>query len=47
MDGVEILRYRYAPAQLETLVNDGGIVTNLKRAPSSRVSARSWLTRIG
>jgi len=33
MDGVEILRYRYAPAQLETLVNDGGIVTNLKRAP--------------
>ncbi|WP_051361931.1 glycosyltransferase family 4 protein [Solimonas soli] len=32
MDGVEVLRYRYAPCHLETLVNDGGIVTNLKRA---------------
>lgn len=33
MDGVRVLRYRYAPARLETLVNDGGIVTNLKRQP--------------
>ncbi|MFC7300809.1 glycosyltransferase [Cognatiluteimonas weifangensis] len=33
MDGVRVLRYRYAPAGLETLVNDGGIVTNLKRHP--------------
>jgi glycosyltransferase involved in cell wall biosynthesis len=32
MDGVEVVRYRYAPAALETLVNDGGIVTNLKRS---------------
>ncbi len=32
MDGVEVIRYRYAPEQLETLVNNGGIVTNLKRA---------------
>lgn len=32
MDGVEVVRYRYAPEKLETLVNDGGIVTNLKRA---------------
>lgn len=32
MDGVEVVRYRYAPAALETLVNDGGIVTNLRRA---------------
>lgn len=31
MDGVEVHRYRYAPAPLETLVNDGGIVGNLKR----------------
>ena len=31
MDGVEVVRYRYAPFKLETLVNDGGIVTNLKR----------------
>lgn len=30
MDGVEVLRYRYAPERWETLVNDGGIVTNLK-----------------
>lgn len=32
MDGVEIIRYHYAPARWETLVNDGGVVTNLKRA---------------
>jgi glycosyltransferase involved in cell wall biosynthesis len=31
MDGVEVVRYRYAPASLETLVNDGGVVTNLRR----------------
>ena len=30
MDGVEVVRYRYAPACLETLVNNGGIVTNLR-----------------
>ncbi len=33
LDGVQVQRYRYAPAALETLVNDGGIVTNLKRQP--------------
>jgi glycosyltransferase involved in cell wall biosynthesis len=33
MDGVEVVRLRYAPARLETLVNDGGIVANLKRSP--------------
>lgn len=33
LDAVKIKRYRYAPSRLETLVNDGGIVTNLKRAP--------------
>ena len=31
MDDVEIRRFRYAPVPLETLVNDGGTVTNLKR----------------
>lgn len=31
LDGVEVLRYRYAPERLETLVNDGGIVVNLRR----------------
>lgn len=33
LDGVKIVRYRYAPAHLERLVNDGGIVTNLRRSP--------------
>ena len=33
LDGVEIVRYRYAPQAWETLVNNGGIITNLKRAP--------------
>lgn len=33
LDGVNVVRYRYAPERWETLVNDGGIVTNLKRAP--------------
>lgn len=32
MDGVQVIRYRYAPGPIETLVNDGGIVTNLRRA---------------
>ena len=30
LDGVEVHRYRYAPSRLETLVNDGGIVANLR-----------------
>ena len=33
LDGVRVLRYRYAPDRLETLVNDGGITTNLRRSP--------------
>jgi len=32
MDGVQVERYRYAPDSLETLVNDGGITTNLRRS---------------
>lgn len=32
MDGVEIVRYRYAPRRWQTLVNHGGIATNLKRS---------------
>lgn len=31
LDGVEVLRYRYAPERWQTLVNSGGIVTNLSR----------------
>lgn len=32
LEGVQVYRFRYAPARLETLVNDGGIVTNLKKS---------------
>jgi glycosyltransferase involved in cell wall biosynthesis len=31
LDGVSVIRYRYAPDALETLVNDGGILANLRR----------------
>lgn len=30
LDGVEVIRYQYAPKKLESLVNNGGIVNNLK-----------------
>lgn len=33
LDGVLVRRFRYAPQRLELLVNDGGIVTNLRRRP--------------
>lgn len=32
LDGVEVVRYRYAPERLQSLVNDGGVVSNLRRA---------------
>lgn len=32
MDGVEIIRYRYAPVALETLVHGGGMAANLRRS---------------
>lgn len=32
LDGVDVRRYRYAPAALETLVQNGGIVNNLARS---------------
>lgn len=32
LDGVRVLRYRYAPSALESLVNNGGILNNLRRA---------------
>lgn len=37
LDGVDVVRYRYAPRRLQTLVNDGGIAANLRR------SAWKWL----
>ncbi|MDR6453092.1 glycosyltransferase [Variovorax paradoxus] len=33
LDGVEVVRYRYAPERWEVLVNNGGIVNNLRRRP--------------
>ncbi|KFL35899.1 hypothetical protein N788_06395 [Arenimonas donghaensis DSM 18148 = HO3-R19] len=32
MEGVRVVRYRYAPDRLQTLVNDGGILGNLKKS---------------
>jgi glycosyltransferase involved in cell wall biosynthesis len=32
LDGVDVVRYRYAPRPWQTLVNNGGIATNLQRA---------------
>lgn len=32
LDGVDVVRYRYAPRHFETLVNHGGIATNLRRS---------------
>lgn len=49
MDGVQVVRYRYAPAFLECLVNDGGITTNLRRRPwawllvPGFVLAQAWM----
>lgn len=43
MEGVEVIRYRYAPQSLETLVNDGGIVTNLKRSKWKLLLVPSFL----
>lgn len=50
LDGVEVIRYRYAPRRFETLVNDGGIVTNLRRhlwkwfLVPTFVMAQAWRT---
>ena len=33
LDGVTVVRYRYAPVSLERLVHDGGMVTKLRRQP--------------
>jgi glycosyltransferase involved in cell wall biosynthesis len=33
MDAVRVLRFRYAPRRLETLVHDGGMVANLRTHP--------------
>lgn len=33
LDGVEVLRFRYAPKKLQTLVHDGGMIHNLRASP--------------
>lgn len=33
LDGIEVRRFRYAPVHFETLIANGGIVSNLKRSP--------------
>lgn len=33
MDGVEVIRYKYAPERWESLAGGGGILSNLKRSP--------------
>jgi len=43
MDGVDVRRYRYAPERLETLVNDGGIASNLRRSPWKRLLLPGFL----
>ena len=50
MDGVEVLRFRYAPASLETLVAGGGLLGNLRRRPLKALllpfflAAQLWAT---
>lgn len=43
MDGVLVLRYRYAPAGWESLVYGGGLVANLKEAPWKLLLVPSYL----
>src|SRR5690606_33759657 len=33
MDGVDVVRYRYGPRAMQTLVHGGGILANLRRHP--------------
>lgn len=47
LDGVEVIRYRYAPEALETLVNDGGIVANLRRCPWKLLLVPGFLLSMG
>lgn len=37
LDGVEVVRFRYAPSYMETLVNHGGMLQNLKKNPFKSV----------
>lgn len=43
MDGVDVIRYRYAPGALESLVYGGGMAANLRRAPWKAVLLPGFL----
>lgn len=52
-NGIQIIRYRYAPAPLESLVNNGGMIENLRRdkwklllLPGFVVSQALWIWRL-
>lgn len=47
MEGVEVVRYRYAPERWETLVNNGGIVANLKLRPTKLLLMPSFVLMQG
>ncbi len=46
LEGVEIVRYRYAPSRFETLVNNGGIINNLKCQPWKWLLVPFFLLRL-
>lgn len=43
MDGVEVIRYRYAPARMETMVYGGGMAANLRRSPWKALALPGFL----
>ena len=43
LDGVRVVRYRYAPKRLETLVHQGGIVNNIRAKPWKIILLPSFL----
>src|SRR3546814_15869964 len=47
LDGVRVVRYRYAPEHFEVLVNDGGIVTNLRHSPWKWLMVPAFLASQG
>src|SRR5690554_1737799 len=43
MDGVEVVRYRYAPRSMQTLVNGGGMIGNIRASPLKVLLLPSFL----
>jgi glycosyltransferase involved in cell wall biosynthesis len=44
LDGVRVVRYRYAPARMETLVHGGGMLSQVRRHPWKWLLVPSFLT---